>query len=972
MLLAFWIAFQLPAQQDIEGNEIAQLERLLEQKKHAELISACNEHLAADAKTSWTPSTMAVHYYRAKAWMDLDSFALVIKHVRPVKGAPILNSQDYQSYWVDCMYQLASAYEYAGDVDSSIYFFKMSLNGGQNLENPDYKKLGKTCSYIGYLYCYVQQNFREGEHFYLKEEEMLRSYDAEDLTWVRHYLNLAGTYSSRDYQKALNHNINTLSFIKRIPNNADYLVTVYNNIGNLYFRQGKYHKAIRNYNMAQEKFLYEEELGDVSPAFLYENMGACYKRLGISDSSELFYTKAYELNKAEYGPNSIESAESLFLLSSSILDNDKDSKMMSKAIRNLESHYQHQNYGLKRFYNLAAEKFYADGLIDSALYYYSLNLGVVSKSNFLEVPSIYLDAPVHISNPLRAKANILLSLGFEKDSIECIRSAINHYKALSELMDEMLVYRSSELERVDYMQSSLKAYEKAVEACFYMYQYDNSGLDDLWFFMEKSRSSVLMLQSKEAQEVSHNQALAESRRKLKGQRQLLERLLRDKVDKEDSIRVELYSINEQIDVLNDQLGLQVGFEKMRSQNLELSSAKDFVNKSEKEGIVQFYQTDEAVYVFTINKEEVFVKRIEGPALQQLKHHIANLKSFLREGLKLDHLQHQFDEYTKSAFYLHQQLLADFANELENLNVISDGYLSDIPFEILLAKPPTDKAGVNYRNLQYLIKDLRITYAYSFSWLLGSIEAEYVDFEEYPKVLAFAYSNESGSRDVGQKVDLSASAREVQSIEKIWPGEVSSFVGDEASEQNFKRNQKANQILHLATHNVVDTLNFLNSGLVFRDSEDSDEDGLVHTYEIDQLVGPKQLVVLSACESAMGDYVEGEGYFSVGRAFAQLGTPYIISSLWQASDVYSSDIMTLFYTNLAMGKNPPSALRASKLKVLNSCDELSAHPSNWASFVSMGSLHEQANARKRSLKPIVVVGIGALLLSFVIIRRKRSA
>jgi hypothetical protein len=99
----------------------------------------------------------------------------------------------------------------------------------------------------------------------------------------------------------------------------------------------------------------------------------------------------------------------------------------------------------------------------------------------------------------------------------------------------------------------------------------------------------------------------------------------------------------------------------------------------------------------------------------------------------------------------------------------------------------------------------------------------------------------------------------------------------------------------------------------------------------------QLVVLSACETALGKQKIGEGVYSIARGFALTGCPSIVMSFWKVNDKTTSEIMGSFYHNLSQGKKINAALRNSKIDYLEEADEISAHPANWAAFVCLGNV-----------------------------------
>jgi CHAT domain-containing protein len=94
-----------------------------------------------------------------------------------------------------------------------------------------------------------------------------------------------------------------------------------------------------------------------------------------------------------------------------------------------------------------------------------------------------------------------------------------------------------------------------------------------------------------------------------------------------------------------------------------------------------------------------------------------------------------------------------------------------------------------------------------------------------------------------------------------------------------------------------------------------------------------LVTLSACDSALGKEMGGEGLVGLTRAFQFAGARSVLASLWSVSDVSTADLMTRFYGYLREGRSKDEALRAAQVDLIRSQDF--AHPYYWAAFQLTG-------------------------------------
>ena len=95
-----------------------------------------------------------------------------------------------------------------------------------------------------------------------------------------------------------------------------------------------------------------------------------------------------------------------------------------------------------------------------------------------------------------------------------------------------------------------------------------------------------------------------------------------------------------------------------------------------------------------------------------------------------------------------------------------------------------------------------------------------------------------------------------------------------------------------------------------------------------------LVVLSACETGLGEEVKGEGIVGLTRGFMYAGAPRVVVSLWKVEDNATAQLMTLFYQKMLVKKmNPVAALREAQIEMLNSAEWQDAQ--YWAAFSLQG-------------------------------------
>jgi CHAT domain-containing protein len=145
-----------------------------------------------------------------------------------------------------------------------------------------------------------------------------------------------------------------------------------------------------------------------------------------------------------------------------------------------------------------------------------------------------------------------------------------------------------------------------------------------------------------------------------------------------------------------------------------------------------------------------------------------------------------------------------------------------------------------------------------------------------------------------------------------------------------------RIVHFATHGLINSEHPELSGLVLSllDENGKPQDGFLRTHEIFNLQLPADLVVLSACQTALGKEIKGEGLVGLTRGFMYAGAERVVASLWQVDDQATAELMKRFYHGmLKENLRPVAALRAAQIEMLKSSRWSS--PYYWAGFVIQG-------------------------------------
>jgi CHAT domain-containing protein len=162
-----------------------------------------------------------------------------------------------------------------------------------------------------------------------------------------------------------------------------------------------------------------------------------------------------------------------------------------------------------------------------------------------------------------------------------------------------------------------------------------------------------------------------------------------------------------------------------------------------------------------------------------------------------------------------------------------------------------------------------------------------------------------------------------------------YTGAEASEARLRSGASGVGVVHLAAHGRYNVANPLYSAIYLAPS--GKDDGRLETHEVYGLdLAAADLVVLSACQSNVGELTTGDELVGLTRAFFFAGAPTVVASLWAVDDEATGALMVRFYTHLQEGKGKAEALQAAQADIRSDpAHPQWAHPYYWAAFVLSG-------------------------------------
>jgi CHAT domain-containing protein len=210
-----------------------------------------------------------------------------------------------------------------------------------------------------------------------------------------------------------------------------------------------------------------------------------------------------------------------------------------------------------------------------------------------------------------------------------------------------------------------------------------------------------------------------------------------------------------------------------------------------------------------------------------------------------------------------------------------------------------------------------------------------DEETSPTADVKRSAGESGLADL---VRLRFSRLEANEITRLAAEKTKLEALDFAANRTLATSAEIGQyrIVHFATHGLINNRRPELSGVVLSlvDEQGNPQNGFLRLYDIYNLKLRADLVVLSACQTALGKEYKGEGLVGLTRGFMYAGAPRVVASLWRVPDNATAELMRRFYRAMFIESMPASAaLRKSQLALQR--DPRWAAPYYWAGFTLQG-------------------------------------
>ena len=857
--------------------------------------------------------------------------------------------------------------------------YNASLDIRKRIWGINNEKLAGTYSGIGATYARLGQLDLALQNYNLAERNYLLSNKYLLKQLISLYNNIGITYRFKlDFNKALQYFEQALSLlINELNAPSEDIASINYNIAEIYYATKNDKKAIELIN-ANIKSAYAED-----QIMYYELLSFIYQLDQDKTKAKKNYQKAIELTVAISEINSIDVVFAYLNYSNFLISIDQFTEaqiFLDKAYNILELNKPINGLILSKYFkarglitnlkpieyqNFESFKTQKKQNIILAIAYLKQGLESLNfPDNFNPVNSLEsgkilsLTESITILKLIAKRYNDLADLERTNDKpifTESMSKTIETYQIISSLIQQARKEISDDKSKMELNTLEYETFNQIINISYSAYSITNNEKYLEFAFQNAERLKSSSLFDKISNQLALDNSLVPDsllnlERKINSTITIFTEKLNDEQNniEPDSILInkyntEIFTNTRHREELNRHIETEYkDFYELKYSNSMLS-VKEIQQKLSKDQIILEYVLNESdtiteLYSFVISSDKIdFYKQ---KVNVDFMNSIENMFKFISNTDYMFTKNEDSKQFCISSNILYNFLILPFKNQLENKNItiIPDGKLNYIPFDGLLQDLPDTSKTIEFNQLSYLIRNYDINYSNSANLLFKQIHSTKTN--NRIKAIAFAPIYKAGeSIEIAQNkyplITLAGVQKEVSRISKIVDTDL--FLGEEATEDNFRKNAGEYDILHLAMHAFInDTLPALSSFAFTQNiTEDPTKNGLLNTADIYNLQLNAKLTVLSACNTGTGQLKKGEGIMSLARGFLYAGCPSIIMSLWEVEDESGTQIITSFYKNLKKGKTKSESLRLAKLEYFESVGSRRAHPHYWLGFVSIG-------------------------------------
>jgi len=753
--------------------------------------------------------------------------------------------------------------------------------------------------YLGIIYS-VLGKYEESIKSYKKVIELGEKLDKKNFLEITAYWTLGGLYLSLGRKEtALKY---YLESIERTDESASYLtVQNYLNLGDFYLNQlNKPEEAIKYYKVALEK---SEEIEmtlmkDQYKAACIDSIGRVYEAKGDFDMAVEKQKEAIEILKEIYELHG--QCGSSLTLSYAHIGNlyqkkgaeEKALDYINKALEVTQGTTGPLDISIA--YKVLGDFYFEADKPAMALDFYSKGL---KKAEEYNSPSLLW--PYYFS------------LGKVYEKQDNLKEAYNAYNNSIKIIENMRQELKTEEIKRDFMQDKIKVYEHIIELLIKM-----NRLEDAFEYNEKARARAF-LDILANQKVDIHHGLSPELIAKEEELQIRIQYLSSDIREEKSRSLPARRISFITETEEELKGLKLEYKEVLEEiKLESPEYLTFISVTpyslkEIQGsldndtvIVEYFFAKDRTYLWVISIDSFDTIIIE-KSREEIENTVKSYRESCCDNITIKKLNsNEWKDISEELYSILFKEVEKFIPGKKRLVIVPHRILHYLPFHTLMNEEE-----------KTLIEKYEIVYLPSASVLKFCQDK---NFLKKDKLLAFCL----GDFTAGNFSPLPGTEGEVESVASYFP-ENEIYSEDNMKVEILQNKGRNFDLLHFATHGILDADSPLFSSLIFADRS-------LNVYEIFDLDLKADLVTLSACRTGLPEEANGDELVGLSRAFIYAGSPSICSSLWDVSDKSTAELMERFYFYL-QDKNKSEALRLAQMDLMKKY----SHPYFWAPFILIG-------------------------------------
>ncbi|MEO0469542.1 MAG: CHAT domain-containing protein [Bacteroidota bacterium] len=725
-------------------------------------------------------------------------------------------------------------------------------------------------------------------------------------------------------------------------------------LASLYSDLGVLHRSVSDPEQALR--MYQKALALQSDpstrALILANQAECYIQMGQCQEAVKPTRKALRIfQDAEASSQYLIGAYTIMGAAASCMGNMENARQhFQDGLRLLQTPFHRQRAKIQLS---IAETFEQERQLDSALFHcqkalHALLPGFQEDDPALNPSPTLFTQENTLQDALTQKGQIYEALYRQSEDIGDIRLALQNDLAAIEVGDIFIRNFSYENSQLSQLHGAQAIYEHAIKMCWILYQTESreTYAQQAFELAERSKANLLLqgiLDQKAKSFAGIPESLLQEEQNFKKQISQLETHLFQlqqsaETDAEamKEVKAQIFTQKTAHDAFLQKLENQYSAYyqlKYPEQRIQLDKIRQHLRSDEQ--LLEYFIGSNHRYLFLVNKTELDWTSLQtdfplDSLIKDFRHSLTESWQWASEPGP----GYQDEVFLRSSHQLYLSLLAPVEKKLSaRLLIIPDGQLGYIPFDALLKQQPHTK--VFRADYDFLIRSHTICYAYSARSLVetksrvNSQQNGMLAIAPTYKDLPIPASRRLRTRDTGLDA-LFASEEEAKNVHAIWQGAL--LTGVNAGKSQFQKLANSHRYIHFSGHASVNSQQGKLSYLAFSLSQG---DSLPYLYLSDLYAMnlDVDMMVLSACETGLGRLYPGEGIASLARGCSFAGARSIITTLWSVEDQITSELMKVFYQELAAGSAKDDALRKARLHLLDQ----DYAPFFWAAYIPIGDM-----------------------------------